>query len=47
MKIKEYIEGTSLDKLPPEEIDYQKAADLLHLIHDSKKLAKEDYHPFR
>ena len=46
IKIKEYIEGTSLDKLPPEEIDYQKAADLLHLIHDSKKLAKEDYHPF-
>ena len=46
IKIKEYIDGTSLDKIPDEEIDYQKVADLLHLIHDSKELAKEDYHPF-
>lgn len=46
IKIKEYIEGTSLDKIDPSEIDYQKVADLLHLLHDSKKLSKEDYHPF-
>lgn len=46
IKIKEYIEGTSLDKIPDEEINYQDVADLLHLLHDSKELAKEDYHPF-
>ena len=46
IKIKEYTEGTSLDKIDPSEVDYQKVADLLHLIHDSKKLAQEDYHPF-
>ena len=46
IKIKEYIDGVSLDKLDPKEIDYQKVADLLHLLHDSKKLSKEDYHPF-
>lgn len=46
IKIKEYLEGESLDKIDPEQIDYQKVADLLHLIHDSKELSKEDYHPF-
>ena len=46
IKIKEYIEGVSLDKVDQEEIDYQKVADLLHLLHDSKKIAEEDYHPF-
>ena len=46
IKIKEYIEGTSLDKIDTSEIDYQKVADLLHLLHDSKELSKEDYHPF-
>lgn len=44
IKIKEYIEGTSLNKC--EEYDVQKVADLLHCIHDSKKLAPNDYHPF-
>lgn len=44
IKIKEYIEGKSLDKA--DSFDYQKVADLLHLLHDSKKLASEDYHPF-
>lgn len=46
IKIKEYIEGTSLDKIADNEINYQDVADLLHLLHDSKELAKEDYHPF-
>lgn len=46
IKIKEYIEGVSLDKIDQKEIDYQKVADLLHLLHDSKKMAEEDYHPF-
>lgn len=44
IKIKEYIAGKSLDKA--DTFDYQKVADLLHLLHDSKKLASEDYHPF-
>lgn len=43
IKIKEYIEGESLDK--KEVIDYQKVADLLHLIHDSHKLSLINYHP--
>ena len=46
IKIKEYIEGVSLDKIDASEIDYQKVADLLHLLHDSKQYAQEDYHPF-
>lgn len=46
IKIREYIEGTPLNKLKSEEIDYQKAADLLHLIHDCKTLAPNDYNPF-
>ena len=46
IKVKEYIEGTSLDKIDPSEVDYQKVADLLHLLHDSKELSKQDYHPF-
>ena len=46
IKIKEYIEGVSLDKIDQKEIDYQKVADLLHLLHDSKQYAQEDYHPF-
>ena len=37
IKIKEYIEGEPLDK--KETVDYQKVADLLHLIHDSHKLS--------
>ena len=44
IKIKRYIEGTSLDE--EKEIDYDKVADLLHLLHDNKRFAKEDFHPF-
>ncbi len=46
IKIKEYIEGTSLNNIKDEEVDYDKVADLLHLIHDSKELCPNDYHPF-
>lgn len=45
IKIREYIDGTPLNNYK-EEIDYQKVADLLHLIHDSKTLAPNDYSPF-
>ena len=44
IKIKRYIEGTSLDN--EKDIDYDRVADLLHLLHDNKKFAKEDFHPF-
>lgn len=44
IKIKEYIEGQSLDYLP--EYDINKVSDLLHCIHDSKRLAPNDYQPF-
>ncbi len=43
IKINEYIPGISLDKT--NEIDYQKVADLLHQLHDSKELAPNDYQP--
>ncbi|MCR4879461.1 MAG: phosphotransferase [Bacilli bacterium] len=46
IKIKEYIEGESLNNIKDEEVDYQAVADLLHLIHDSKELCPNDYHPF-
>lgn len=45
IKIKEYIEGNSLDHL--ENYDINKVSDLLHRIHDSKKLAPNDYEPFK
>ena len=44
-KINEYIEGNSLDKCDSYEVN--KVADLLKALHASKKLSKEDYHPFQ
>lgn len=44
IKINEYIEGHSLDKI--ENFDYQKVAQLLKKLHDSPIKAKEDYGPF-
>ena len=44
IKINEYIEGTSIDKI--DEFDYQKIATLFHKLHDSKTLSKLDYNPF-
>ena len=44
IKIKEYIEGESLNKTY--NYDIQKVADLLHCIHDSDQLAPNDYAPF-
>lgn len=44
IKIKEYIEGESLNKI--DYYDYDKVAGLLHRIHDSKELANINYHPF-
>lgn len=44
IKINEYIEGHSLDKL--DNFDYQKVAQLLKKLHDSPIKAKEDYGPF-
>ena len=46
IKINEYIEGISLDKADFP-IDYQKVADLLHILHGSKKLCPNDYNPFQ
>lgn len=44
IKIRDYIEGEPLNKYKGE-IDYQKVADLLHLLHDSKLLAPNEYSP--
>ena len=44
IKINEYIEGTSIDKI--NEFDYEKIAKLFHIFHSSKKLSKLDYNPF-
>lgn len=44
IKIKEYIEGNSLNNI--QDYDISKVADLLHRIHDSRKLSPTDYHPF-
>lgn len=44
IKINEYIEGHSLDKI--NEYSLKKVAKLLHILHNSKKLSHEDYHPF-
>lgn len=43
IKINEYIIGESLDK--KDEIDYDKVAEILHRLHDSNKLAPNDYQP--
>ncbi len=44
IKINEFIEGSSLDHL--DKYDIKKVAKLFHTLHDSGKLADEDYHPF-
>lgn len=44
IKINEYIEGSSIDKV--NEFDYDKLAELFHKLHASKKLSKLDYNPF-
>lgn len=44
IKIKRYIEGTVLTKI--KDINYDKVAELLHKMHDSKILSPNDYHPF-
>ena len=44
IKINEYIEGHSLDKI--NEYSLKKVATLLHVLHNSKELSKEDYRPF-
>lgn len=44
IKINEYIEGTSIDKI--NEFDYEKIANLFHIFHSSKTLSKLDYSPF-
>ena len=44
IKINEYIEGSSLDKI--DTYDVKKVAKLLHILHNSEKLCQEDYGPF-
>lgn len=44
IKINEYIEGHSLDKI--NEYSLKKVAKLLHILHNSSKLSQEDYRPF-
>ena len=44
IKINEFIEGSSLDKIS--EYDIKKVAKLLHILHNSPKLCKADYNPF-
>ena len=44
IKINEYIDGSSLDKV--DEYDIKKVATLIHTLHNSKTLSKEDYNPF-
>ncbi len=44
IKINEYIEGSSLDKI--DSFSYDKLAILFHTLHNSKALSKEDYNPF-
>lgn len=46
IKINDFIEGISLDKYEGE-IDYQKVADLLHILHSSKTLCPNDYNPLQ
>ena len=45
IKINEYIEGSSLDKV--KEYDIDKVAKLLHTLHDSNVLSRDDYQPFK
>ena len=44
IKINEFIEGSSLDKA--DNYDIKKVAILMHKLHDSGLLSKEDYNPF-
>ena len=44
IKINEYIEGSSLDKV--DSFDYQKVAELLRELHNSIILSRQDYAPF-
>ena len=44
IKINEYIEGSSIDKV--DTFDYQKVAKLLKTLHSSPVLSREDYGPF-
>ena len=45
IKVNEYIEGNSLDKV--DSYDINKVAILLKTLHSSKELSKENYHPFK
>lgn len=45
IKINEFIEGSSLDKI--NEYDIKKVAKLLHILHNSTVLSKTDYEPFK
>lgn len=44
IKANYFIDGNSLDRI--DSFDYQKVADVLHKLHASKKLSKQDYLPF-
>ena len=45
IKVNEYIEGSSLDKL--DSFDADKVAELLKKMHNSKVLSRDDYQPFK
>ncbi len=45
-KIAKYIPGNPLNTVKPEEYPLDKVADILKIIHNSNKLAKNDYNPF-
>ena len=45
IKVNEYIEGSSLDKA--DSYDSKKVAELLKVMHQSKKLSRDDYQPFK
>ncbi len=45
IKVNEYIEGSSLDKI--DSYDSKKVAVLLKAMHQSGKLSREDYQPFK
>ena len=44
VKINEFIEGSSLDKIS--KYDLKKVANTIHILHNSKKLSEENYNPF-
>ena len=46
IKINDFISGVSLDKYEGT-INYQKVADLLHILHSSKELCPNDYNPLQ